>query len=349
MVIWEELTEEELYFILECDKLKYIVAVFNSSNRQKKITHDKWLQAARSQYQFEPDKGIIGQSIFNSLNEAPSYSFMTLLSIIGMAALKIFALSFLTAGFSALMLFTGGIYFASSYKAQKDKEDKDRKFFDLASIKLQCADEIIRRHELSLKFRPLNEGCDLYLSDDVRKLVIKPFEYKNKDKFDKFKSSLGAGLLSFTMLFGTYYLGACTLIAAFGLATTIALGPIGIGIALGVAAIIGGYCGYLQYKSDVLAEKIDKKQKKLMNYFNYKRHTCYHLQKQLDHHDIPRNLSEPDFLHKRTLSNTDSNTRDFLMRREIILRQHRAHKEGKQNAISRSIENNNNLQKRLSR
>src|SRR3990167_7644884 len=146
MEVWKQLSNDELFFILRCEKLRHIVDKL--SNR---FTQDNWLLDARKHYHASFDVSLISQSIFSSLNDATSYAPMTLLAIIGTVSIKVFAFSFLTAGFSAMMMLTGVIFFVASYQEQKDEMKKARKFFDFATIKIQCAKELIARQEQQLE------------------------------------------------------------------------------------------------------------------------------------------------------------------------------------------------------
>lgn len=341
MEAWKKLSDDELFFILRCEKLRHIVDKF--SNR---FTLDNWLEDAREHYEADFGTSLISQSIFSSLNDAPSYSLMTLLAIIGTVSIKVFALSILTAGFSTIMLLTGVIFFIASYQEQRDEMKKARKFFDFATIKIQCAKELIRRQEIQLGNMHVQPQLKTFEPD----IHLKPFVYKNSGKLQKIKPALGAGLLTATMLFGTYYLGVSAIIAAFGAAAaaTALLGPIGLGVALGAAALLGIYCGYKQYRSSVIADKIDKQQKHLGEEFRHQRDKCYGLSKRIsslqnDSTLMHRSYSDPDFSCKKDLIGASSKQHDFLMRRANLYRHKRTLRPPAADPIIPSPANNNNF------
>lgn len=318
MAIWDDLSDEELYFILECDKFKFILLTL-----QKKIPREKWIATARQYYQADYNKSLISQSIFSSINDAPSYSFMTLLSIVGTISLKAFTLSFLTAGFAAVTLLAGVIFFIASYNEQRNKNVQDQKFFDFAAIKIQCAEEIIRRHQLDLANIDPQKHYSLNMSPEIAAHVSRPFVYRNGSKLDKAKPALAAGLLTATMAFGTYYLGVTAIVAAFGAAAAAALmtGPIAIGIAIAAAVGIGIFCGIKQYQMNVLNNKIEKQQKHMDQYFYFKRTQCYELQK-LVHQNSAENkpASDPNVSHQHKLAPPAGKERDFLIRQTALRR-----------------------------
>lgn len=315
MAIWDDLSDDELYFILECDKLKFIYLTFD-----KKMPREKWIAAARKYYQAEYNTSLISQSIFSSMNDAPSYSFMTLLSIVGTISLKVFALSFLTAGFSLVTLATAAIFFAASYNEQKNKNNQDQKFFDFAAIKIQCAEEIIRRHESLLQNTEKPISRNLNISPEIEAHVSRPFEYRNTSKLDKIKPAIAAGLLTATMAFGTYYLGVTAVVTAFGAvaAAAIMTGPIGIGIAAAVAIAIGIFCGIKQYQMYVLDNKIQKQQKHMEQYFHFKRNQCYELQKLVNQHSLDNRSAPEPSIHMKKLPPPPGRERDFLMRQNAL-------------------------------
>lgn len=316
MAIWDDLSDDELYFILECDTLKYIYLNF-----EKRIPREKWIGAARQHYQAEYNTSLISQSIFSSMNDAPSYSFMTLLSIVGTISLKVFALSFLTAGFSVVTLAAGAFFFAASYSEQKNKNQQDQKFFDFAAIKIQCAEELIKRHESFLQQTEKRVSRNFNTSAEIEAHVSRPFVFRNKSKLDKLKPAIAAGLLTATMAFGTYYLGMTAVVDAFGAATAAALmtGPIAIAIAATIAFAIGIFCGVKQYQMLVLDAKIQKQQKHMDQYFHFKRNQCYELQK-LVHQNSEENKpsTEPNMAHQKKLLTPPGRERDFLMRQNAL-------------------------------
>ena len=199
----------------------------------------------------------ITDSLFSSLNDAPSYSIMTLAAILGATTFTILTLSILTIGITVVMLGTGIVYYVASYKEREHKRTKDTRDLDIITIKRECASAILNALE---KRRAVTEG------EEYAEPSPAVFNYVTKKKLFKFKQALGAATFTASMLIGTYYLGAIIVMSAFGAtaAATAMLGPIGLGIAIGLSIAIGIYCGYKHYQSIVHADKI-KKYKKFVN------------------------------------------------------------------------------------
>lgn len=333
MSIWDKLHNDELYFILERYKLKEIHYAF-----REKIAYEEWIEYSRQHYQPKLKSYKISQSLFASINEAPSYTAMTLLSLLGTVALKLFALTLFAAGTAAITVAIGIIYFVASYQEQRDADLKTQKFLDFATIKVKCAEEIIRRHNITLANAPRHLVDDTPSMEVQHRMPLTEFHYVNKNKLQKLKNALNPGMLVFAMLFGSFYLGATTLATAFGAsAAVIAMsGGIALGIAAGVALAIGAYCIYSQYQTSVNTEKREKFLRHTDNIFRHRRFECYELQKQVQKCEQnllapARSNSAPENLHtKAYVSDThlSSDQNHLFMRRRTALR------------INRPIKNN---------
>ena len=301
MSIWDKLHEDELYFIMERYKLKEICYAFRD-----KIAYADWIEYSRQHYQPKLKSYKISQSLFASINEAPSYTAMTLLSLIGTVALKFFALTLFAIGTAAITVAIGIIYFVASYQEQRAADLKTQKFLDFATIKLKCAEEIIKRHNITLANAPRHLVDDTTSMEVQHRLPLTEFHYVNKNKLQKLKNALNPGMLVFAMLFGSYYLGATTLATAFGASAAVVAmsGGIALGIAAGVALAIGAYCIYSQYQASINTEKREKFLRHTDNIFRHRRLECYELQKKAEkceqYHLAPsRSKSAPENLHTK--------------------------------------------------
>lgn len=343
MAVWKKLSNEELFFIMRCERFGDMIKVFHI---RRQLTREQWQQDARRFYHADYDSNFISQSIFSSLNDATSYPFMTLLAIIGMLAIKFLTLSLLTAGFSALTLIVGTIFFAASYQEFRESRHQSEKFLDFATIKIQCADELIKRQKNILKGFHIDPDKQPASIDKM--IQIKPFEYRNKNILQKLKPAIGTGLLTGTMLFGTYYLGATAIIAAFGAITAVSVmtGPIGLGIAAAAGILLAIYSGYRQYQSRVATERIEKQQVYAARLFSHKRDECYELRSLIDEHchhtsTRPKSYAETETLHKKDFQPASTTQHDSLLRRGNLFRRRKSAKMSPKDLIIPSTPNNN--------
>jgi hypothetical protein len=98
-------------------------------------------------------------------------------------------------------------------------------------------------------------------------------------------------------LFGTYYIGANAIIGAFGAATIASamIGPIGLGIAIGVCLGIGLFFAYKCYQTCKENEKTKKYEKILCAQLDTKYKKCHQLHEKVlalrnpHHHPVDHN------------------------------------------------------------
>lgn len=277
MSFLEKLTLEELDYILNCNKLKEINRKFDEH-----ITMD-WIHNLRQKHKLKIKNNRVSQSLFESLNDAPSYPIVAIWSLIGLVNLGLITLIVITVGCAALTLTSGGIFFYSTYKEKQKEMKKNNQFIDLAVLKLACAKEIINRrqneietllHKSNIKLEPFKKSITP---------VIKQSINRNPHRLTMMKNSLSVGMLTSAMLFGTYYLGISSVVAAFGASAAVSmmLGPIGLGVAIGIAAGIGIYFGYKYYQTCKRTAKINKIQKYLISEIELKTQECDKMQNEL--------------------------------------------------------------------
>lgn len=327
MAFWDKFSDDELRSILnECHSLDEITLAFTQ------VSGDDWLEYSRKFNKRKVDFNHISQSLFATINDAPSYSIMTLLSIINIIIFKFFALSLLTAGFALITMIAATVYFAASYRDNYDEARKAERRFDFATIKIKCAEELIARQKKRVQYdtelKPHFHRVELLAHRHAN------YVYEDKGMLEKAKPALGACLLSANMLW-TYYLGIGTIIGAFGAAAASAamLGPIGIAIAIGVSVLIGIYAGYKAYQTSVNLEDTDKSLKHMSDEFEHKRQ-LYYILRDMEHEHSHKHrplrrqtLSEPNLRHTKEFTPSGVRAQDFLTRRQTLYRYKRMPKE----------------------
>lgn len=238
-VLDNNLPSKTLYAVLECknlDNLPKILGDKNAATQQR-------LQLLQRQLK-KPSP--LTHALFTTLTDATtSYPLYTLWMIIGCISLGLVPLSIITAGVALLTFVMAGVLFYDSYRKHLKVNRQRQRAEILATIQLEAAEKIIARSP-----RPLNLEPNPPHPNTPRISAIKTG-----------KSFLNTLILTATTLVGTYYLSAVAIALALGLATTaVALtGPIGIGVACGLALLLGGYFAYKQYQSNK-QRKIDKAQ-----------------------------------------------------------------------------------------
>lgn len=263
--IWSNLSDEQLMeIVFHCDKLGEVDDVIEEIIRPNIIpqkSYNKWKKRVAKRHKNILQSYGITHSLFSSLNDAPSFTIMTLLSIISITTLSVLALSIFTGLLAGAMIIAGVIYFVAGYREKQNELNAERKFFLFAEAKTEALNELLRRqnpdhaNDPEFNFRP-EEG----------------FVYRNKDVFAKLKPAVGAGLLTASVLFGTYYLCASTIVAAIGV-TAVAgamAGPIGLGIALGIAVVIGAIYAYKVYQTALNEDKSEKLKKHINKQYKTK-------------------------------------------------------------------------------
>lgn len=263
--IWSSLSSEQLMeIVFHCDKLGEVDDVMDEiilPNIIQEKTYTKWKKRVAKRHKNILKTYGITHSLFSSLNDAPSFTIMTLLSIISITTLSVLALSIFTGLLAGAMILAGIVYFVAGYREKQDELNAERKFFLFAEAKTEALNELLRRqnperaNDPEFNFRP-EEG----------------FVYRNKDVFAKLKPAVGAGLLTASVLFGTYYLCASTIVAAIGV-TAVAgamAGPIGLGVALGVAVVIGAIYAYKVYQTALNEDKSEKLKKHINKQYKAK-------------------------------------------------------------------------------
>jgi hypothetical protein len=311
MIEWNKYTNEELETILDSHKNAAYEAFYAAEervwNENNAGTYEKSvsLQQIRQLTRRMTIKNKITHSFFSSINDLPSYAIMTLIAIADVANLAVLSLLAITATLLAATLITGALYFISSYQEQKKQSMKNQRMFDILVIKKKCTEELIRRANPSDDIiLPLLISSRPTLSlnhDDANKIVVNDnFKYTQTTKLKRVKPAIGAGVMIGSILLSTYYLGASTIITAFGAATAASamLGPIGLGVALGVTIGIAIFYAVVHYRSSIdehktlkyiahLEKDLQKSTDELESFQNGKEHKPRKTQTQSEEDETP--------------------------------------------------------------
>lgn len=263
MSILDDFSDEELLLILDCDK-------FSEMKRKlrRQLDYTALKQAARESYNIKHPKSYIAESLFFSINDATSYSFLILLSIIGSITVQLLPLTIITVVLSMIAMATGVFFYIAAYRQRQRETYLIQKSLDINAIKLLCAEEWIKRNKFELN---QDSECHPEWHSRSDEHHFPEFVYRNKHKMEKIRPALAFGLLTASMLFGTYYSGLAILLNAFGAvaAAGAMLGPIGIGVALAGAIVIGLLCVYVHYRALVREDRIARFQKYQNDYLKY--------------------------------------------------------------------------------
>lgn len=261
----EQLSESDLLNIVNSKKWSDLEAAFSKAELQQLIKEVKHPVAAN-----HPNNKI-SQSLLTALTDAPSYPFIILWTLVGLVSLSVIPLTLITAGFFALTLISGGIFFYSSHNDLKKEAHKIDNNLRLTALKIACTKELIKRKTFEIDAE-LSDKNTVNLQDLLRFNPLPKLIYKDKNKWTRIKNSLGAATMISSILFGTYYLGIGAVVTAFGLTSvaSVLLGPIGIGVMLAVACLIGIAFGYKCYQAQKNSEELRKQQKQMQQELNSK-------------------------------------------------------------------------------
>lgn len=254
--IWSQLEPHELELVINSYDYRSMMMTLKSNPQHETLYHD-WEKAAKQRYEKFLLDNHITSSFFSSLNDAPSFNIMTLLSILGVTSLSVLSLGILTAVFAGALVVTGIIYFITAYRDRNTTNRRNFKSFMYLEGVVRATEERNRRYGKD----PAAEHTETtahFSCDD--------FTYKETDMLGKIQTAIGGGLLAASMLFGTYYLCIAAVVAAIGMtaAATALLGPIGLGVAVAITFILGGIYAYSVYKTAETEDKVRKLNKHLV-------------------------------------------------------------------------------------
>lgn len=254
--IWSQLQPHELELVINSYDYRSMMMTLKSNPQHESLYHD-WEKAAKERYEKFLLDNHITSSIFSSLNDAPSFNIMTLLSILGVTSLSVLSLGILTAVFAGALVISGIIYFIAAYRERVDTNRRNFKAFMYLEGVVRATEE----RNLRLGKEPAQES-----TASATRFSCDDFTYKETDMLGKIQTAVGGGLLAASMLFGTYYLCIAAVVAAIGMTATATalLGPIGLGIAVAATFILGGIYAYTVYKTAQNEDMVRKLNKHLV-------------------------------------------------------------------------------------
>lgn len=241
------LSDGEIFNIFECENFAEIEGALSARNKSKLPELIRISQKQSAHLKRVNNKITESLVDFTNLLSWCLLIIDTIFTLLVGISVTMFAIA--GAGFSALFIAIGIIHFATTYDELKKQEDKSDRACQLLAFKSACADAYIRKN------RPIQsldlEGAD---STALEKVEV------DKNRWQRVRNALGAMVVVSATLFYTYYAVTLSLTVAFASAAFVGAmcGPIGIGVALGVAFAIGAYFAFKKYQ-------LDKNNKQLKN------------------------------------------------------------------------------------
>jgi hypothetical protein len=226
---YQDLSDDDLLNIIKTDKFEHLYDQYRPYLCSPELLF-------RAPYA-EAYDAALEHAIDNSSTPVDAFFYGTLVvPVVGDIALGILTGAYgLTAALGAYNYFSGR-------KQYNKAKLEDIHYFQLAQLQLIAADEFKTRVQREV-------GCsdeDFPVVHDECKSVPKAPTFFSKLRHSTLKG-LGTG---FTLSVG-YYLSAAWILETiqFTAVSAAMLTPVGLGIAIGLAVLIGIYCGYKHYKS----------------------------------------------------------------------------------------------------
>lgn len=282
-------SNQDLFFILDCKNFKELITKYG------KMPVKQFIEEASRLIQIEINKHKISQSLM-TFSDGPNYPMLALWGILEVITLDLIPLTILSGFIFILVLGLSGLYFHSTYQELKKEAEKTKRFFILANLKQQCADELIARLSIEIEKKLINNNVQ---TEWRVKPVPEPANIQNKiekNNLPRLRKAISTTMLISTTLVGTYYFGTSTIITAYGLTTLASamLGPVGLAAAFIFSFALGTYFGYKYYQACKNDEIIKEQQKQINNTNEIKRQQCYELKTKLE---------QTKLAHKNTLIN----------------------------------------------
>jgi hypothetical protein len=145
------------------------------------------------------------------------------------------------------------------HKELKQRDKKINQCYQLLAIQNECLETYLKKHE--------QQSADLE-TETENEIVQKP----DKKRWQKAKDTIGSAIIVSSTLFYSYYAVTLALTVAFaGFAFVSAMtGPIGIGVALGIALVAGISIAYMKYRQDSKNQILKNNRKEMECQFNIK-------------------------------------------------------------------------------
>lgn len=264
MSFWAELSPEQLRFVLQCNDVTKVYEYFEEGEgkeyiAEREIQYDRTVitKSIRKKYKPALKKAKIAYPLFGIITDSPSTFIMMLASLLDGASLLILSVSVLTGVLAGGLVLAGIAYAILTFFEVRNAKRKDKMFFDLMHIQLECAHQLLikqgKRPTPTAKFKFTNDSVPTFL-----------------------KTSMNIALFSGLVLFGTYYLTIAAVLSALGLAAIYGAmtGGIGLGVALAVALVIGVVIGIKQYQISKNAKRRSDYKAHLLNQVHVKIGEC---------------------------------------------------------------------------
>lgn len=230
----DTLSLDEALSVLSCNSARQCRSLFGSE-------YKNLIREAPVNPNYKLKNYTYSKALMSLITAEPSLAMMLIWGIVGSVTIAIPSLAIICLFSLGIFAISGLIYFIITLQEEKRKQASTQDFFQISALKDKCADLVMQKYEQEIP--------------NIRRLIPRSYARNNYEDDEPVSSPLkpatGITLLVSTTLFGTYYIGASALIAAFGLTASFAFltGPIAIGVCLGVALGIGLYFGYAHYRN----------------------------------------------------------------------------------------------------
>jgi len=263
-----QLTDTQLFAILNCDALEELEIHFEPGMFRQLIAHKRTLFNIKNPHKLMP-------SLFSKLDDSstPIYIVWGAAGFIT-GALATTILSIASLG---LVPIVGGVYCYHTHRQSQKKIAEWDGYFQLACLKFQAANELIYRYRNEVNCLP------------IKNAATKNFEENFNHRFTFFKNthhtpksqSAGMAITSGFTIFGCFYLGITSIIQTLGFVMVAGAlsGPIGLGIAVAISVLAGLYIGYQHYQAKKNSLAIKSCKKEMNKEINDIRDQCYQLKK----------------------------------------------------------------------
>lgn len=272
----DTLTEEEVFFVLENGEDFKAVLKYDSFQKAKRkfvVRDPVSLRVAKNLFDkkatllsiaqkrtinVKPSSHKIGETLLD-LSSPASYLFLLIDAsftlVTGIAVATFVAIGGV---FAALVAVIGLIHFIGMYKELKQRDKKIDRCYQLLALQNECIDTYLKKQN-----QPVDLDIEIENQSDAK---------PDKKRWQKTKDAIGSGIIVSSTLFYSYYAVTLALTVAFaGFAfVSVMTGPIGIGVALGIALVAGISIAYLKYRQDSKNQILKENRKEMERQFNAK-------------------------------------------------------------------------------
>lgn len=262
MSILKKLSLDELFYILDCKKLKYIPQSFDT------VSTKELIQLARELNPITLKRKGFLQALTSTFTDSSVYPFLLLWNLTGLITLNPLILGIVTSLFFIFLINAARVHFSGTFYELSKEERKTNHALQMIALKQAVADEILSQLKPSFMISALSAQ---ELKQIENKIELAPQK----------RDALTVGMVVGTTMFSTYFVGLNAIFTALGLTTVAVFMSTPIGLLIGgiISAAASLFLGRNQYNDDKQNEIARKKQNKLTKHFNVKIEECYRLQK----------------------------------------------------------------------